>query len=349
MVDTIHRSGKIASSVFNQLIYPKLGAARTAVVAGPASGMDCGIVDVGLGQVMAITTDPFFVERGLGWERAAWFGINIVASDAATSGLVPSYLALDLNLPLDMSDRDLESLWTAVDRACREIELAIVTGHTGRYEGCDFPMLGGATVIAIGAKEHYRTPAMARAGEVVIVTKGAAIETAGMIGTSFPGWLAARIGGDMAARAEALFDSLSVVPDAGIARTMGGAVSAMHDATERGVSGALVELAEASGNGLVVDQQAIIVRPEVRAVCDALSIDPYSSSSEGALVLSCLPRHAEELMSRLDDAGIAASVVGELLPAEAGIKIQRHGREEDLVPPETDPFWPAYKRVQESL
>jgi hydrogenase maturation factor len=47
-------------------------------------------------------------------------------------------------------------------------------------------MIGGTTVIGIGPKDRYVTPKMAQPGDVAILTKGAAIETAGLIAVTFP-------------------------------------------------------------------------------------------------------------------------------------------------------------------
>src|SRR3954454_15807141 len=113
--------GKIAAGTFTRIIRPRLGAPRGDVLVGPEHGLDAGIIALGGGRVMAVTTDPFFVMPELGWERAAWFGINIVASDAATTGLPPAFLAIDLNLPRDMTDGALEALWLGAHGACREI------------------------------------------------------------------------------------------------------------------------------------------------------------------------------------------------------------------------------------
>src|SRR5438270_3285060 len=147
-IDEVDRTvGKVSADTFARVIAPHLGCRRPEVLVGPQAGIDSGIIDLGGGQVMAVTTDPFFIDPALGWERAAWFAVHIVASDAATTGLKPAYLALDLNLPLDMPDQDIERLWLAIDRTCRQLGIAIITGHTGRYEGCAFPMLGGATVM----------------------------------------------------------------------------------------------------------------------------------------------------------------------------------------------------------
>ncbi|HEU5422530.1 MAG TPA: AIR synthase, partial [Nitrolancea sp.] len=77
--------GKISPEIFHEIIKPRLGAGNPNVLVGPQHGIDVGIVDLGAGQVMAISTDPFFVVPEYGWQRAGWFAVNILASDAATS------------------------------------------------------------------------------------------------------------------------------------------------------------------------------------------------------------------------------------------------------------------------
>jgi len=69
----------------------------------------------------------------------------------------------------------------------------------------------------------------------------------------------------------------------------------MHDATECGVWGGLFEVARASGVGMTIDKEKIIVQDAVRNVCDLFGIDPYSSISEGTLVLTCRPHKAKEV------------------------------------------------------
>ncbi len=78
--------GKISPEVFEELIYPRLGAPSSDVLVGPQSGVDVGIVRLGE-MAMAMTTDPVFIVPQYGWERAAWFAIHILMSDAVTSGV----------------------------------------------------------------------------------------------------------------------------------------------------------------------------------------------------------------------------------------------------------------------
>jgi len=147
------------------------------------------VISIGDDRVMAVTTDPFFVVPNYGWERAGWFAVHILASDITTSGLRPQYMTVDLNLPLSMTDEQLTDLWEQVDRTCKALELSIVTGHTGRYAGCNYPMVGGATMISFGDKTQYVSSGMSQAGDDVLLTKGVAIEATALDWIRFSGHL----------------------------------------------------------------------------------------------------------------------------------------------------------------
>jgi hydrogenase maturation factor len=340
--------GKVSTEIFEEIILPQLGRKHPEILVGPRHGVDVGVVDLGNGQVMVTTTDPVFVVPPYGWERSGWFAVHILASDAATSGIRPRYITMDLNLPLSMNREEFEAMWTVMHRECEKIGMAVLSGHTGRYEGCGYPMIGGATVIGIGPKDRYVTPDMARPGDLVIVTKGAAIEAAGLFAVTFPKRVAERYGEAMAREAEEVFWQMSVVEDALTAVEVGvreDGVTGMHDATECGVWGGLFEVAKASGVGMTVDKEKIIVQDAVRKVCDLFGLDPYSSISEGTLIVTCRPHKAQELIRRLRDKGITASMVGEIVEPRHGMRVFEGGTSRELVHPVVDPFWAAFGKA----
>jgi hydrogenase maturation factor len=339
------RTGKATPELFEQVILRRLGARDEDVLVGPQHGVDVGVVRVADGVAMALTADPVFVVPAYGWERAAWFAVHILASDASTSGLPLRWMSVDLNLPPSISDEELTLLWDAFHGACEDLGIAVVTGHTGRYDGCEWPMVGGATCLALGPADAFVTPTMARAGDAVVVTKGAAIETTALFAATFPDRLAAAVGEDTLRAADSLFESMTVVPEAVLARGFGlreDGVTSMHDATEGGVLGGLLEVAIASGNGIRVDRDRIPVRPEVRAVCEHLGIDPYTAISEGSLIATVVPARADAFVELLAGAGIDAAIAGELIPRAEGHRLVVDGREEPLVHPGLDPFWGAF-------
>ncbi|ADJ25574.1 AIR synthase related protein domain protein [Dehalogenimonas lykanthroporepellens BL-DC-9] len=336
--------GKISPDIFREVIFPRLGADDDAVLVGPKHGVDVGIVDVG-GQAVSFTTDPVFIVPQYGLERAAWFAIHIIASDSATSGLKPRFLSIDLNLPMETTKQQLETMWQVMHRECEAMGINIVTGHTARYEGCHYPMVGGATMIGTGSLEEYVSPRFARVGDVVIITKGPAIEACGIFAAMFPDIIAEKYGQEFARRAEDIFYKMSVVEDAMTAVSVGvrdNGVSSMHDATECGIWGGLYEVAQAAGLGARIDKDNIVVTEGVPEICDLLGIDPYAAISEGTLIITCRQHKAAEVVSALSAKGIAASVVGELIPPELGMILSTGGREKPLEHPIVDPFWRAF-------
>ena len=336
--------GKISPAIFKELIFPRLGAKSDKVLVGPQHGVDVGIAEVG-GKAVSFTCDPVFIVPQYGWERAAWFAIHIIASDSVTSGLRPKFLSIDLNLPMEMTRQQLEVMWTVMHQQCEQMGIAVITGHTARYEGCSYPMVGGATMTGVGELDEYVNPRFARAGDKIIITKGPAVEACGIFATMFPKQIEAKLGSDFAKKAEGLFYKMSVVDDALTAISVGvrdNGVSSMHDATECGIWGGLYEVAQAAGLGVRVEREKIVVEDCVPEICGLYGIDPYASISEGTLIVSCRPHKADKVVDVLLKKGIRSSVVGELTDARKGMVLVEGGKEKKLEHPIVDPFWRAF-------
>jgi hydrogenase maturation factor len=169
--------GKLSPEAFARLVAPHLGADRVEVTVGPRVGHDAAIIRIGAGRVMAVTTDPLSVIPALGLERSARLACHLIASDLWTTGIPPAYVSVDFNLPPSFGDDAFGRYWLAMSAEWAKLGVAVVTGHTGRHEGCSENIIGAATLIGVGDEGRYLTPGMARAGDQV--SKGCAIETAG--------------------------------------------------------------------------------------------------------------------------------------------------------------------------
>lgn len=341
--------GKISSEIFDELIYPRLGVSCDSVLVGPKHGVDAGVVKIG-DKAVSFTTDPVFIVPEYGWKRSAWFAIHILLSDSVTSGLRPKYLSIDLNLPMEMTKEQLDIIWEEIHKECDKIGVSIITGHTGRYEGCHYPMVGGATVIGVGDKEEYVGPDFAKAGDKVIITKGPAIEATGIFAAMFPEEIEKEFGLKFRLKAEEVFYKMTVVEDAFAATCVGvrdNGISAMHDATECGIWGGLFEMTKASGLGIRVKKEDIVIEPTVKDICKYFNIDPYSSISEGTLIIFSREDKAEEVLQNLEARGIISSIVGELTEADKGMILVDNGVEKKLRHPVIDPFWDAFYRALE--
>lgn len=336
--------GKISPEIFNRLIFRRLGANDEAVAVGPKNGVDCGIIEIG-DFALSFTTDPVFIVPEYGWQRAAWFAIHIIASDSVTSGLKPRFLSIDLNLPMDMTDHQFEIIWDIIHKECLRMGIAIIAGHTGRYENCAYPMVGGATLVGVGNKYQYVAPSFIRPGDDIIITKGPAIEAAGILATMFPDLIEREFGKEFSQRASGIFYKMSVVEDALIAVGLGvrdDGITGMHDATEYGIWGGLYEMAQAAGLGVRVHKEKIVTEDCVPQICSYFGIDPYSSISEGTLIIACRKHRSEAVVAKLRSHGINCSIVGEFTETEQGLILVEHNRETPLQHPEIDPFWKAF-------
>ena len=343
-VNEIPEIGKISPAIFNELIFPRLGAKSEKVLVGPQNGVDVGIVEIG-DKAVSFTCDPVFIVPEYGWERAAWFAIHILASDAVTCGLKPKFLSIDLNLPMEMTKEQLEIMWDTMHRECERLGISVICGHTARYENCHYPMVGGATIVGIGEKDEYVTPLLAKDGDKIIITKGPAIEATGIFATMFPQLIEKEFGRDFSQRAQQIFYQMSVVEDAMTAISVGvreNGVTAMHDATECGVWGGLYELAQAAGLGVRVEKERIIVEDCIKEICRYFGIDPYASISEGTLIIACREHKAQEVVEALSQKGIKSSIVGGLTEQEKGMILVEGGKEKKLEHPIVDPFWKAF-------
>ena len=341
--------GKIDEALFRSLVLGKLGRRDPTVIVPPMTGVDAGVVDLGGGRALVVAEDPIFTMPRLPLETFGRFTVHIGASDVAVMGVRPRYMTYSLLLPPETGTDDIKRIIDAIHRSARELGIAIVGGHTGFYPGFAAPTIGGITVFAVARKSEIVTPAGARPGDAVVLTKGPAIETAALLAVLREEELRARYPAALVERAKALTASITVVRDALTAAAAGG-VTAMHDATEGGVVGGLFEIASASRVGMEVDEGLFVYPDEVRMVCEAFAIDPVRAIAEGSLLVTVRPGRSAGLVAALKRRRIAASVVGRVVADRRRRVIRRaDGRLEELAVPEQDPFWPAFFRGLEGI
>jgi hydrogenase maturation factor len=274
---------------------------------------------------------------------------HLVASDLWTSGIPPAYAAVTLNLPPALADSERDAFVAGFGEACAELGVAVVTGHTGRHPGGDGTVIGAATMCGIGDEGRWVGAPFVQAGDRVIVTKGAAIETTAIAARLFPGRLAERLDEEGVTRARLLLPQVSVVTDCKAALRVGvrdRGVSALHDATEGGVLGGLLELARASATDLRVARSAIPVSEEARAACALLGVDPYWTLSEGTLIITARAAHAAAVVDALEEEAILSAEIGEVMRGTGAVWLaEPDGSVSRLTRIEPDPWWAAYERA----
>ncbi len=330
--------GKIDAAMFDRVIRPNLGADRDDVRLGPTPGIDFGVVDVG-DRSLVVSTDPISLLPELGLERAGRLAIDIVLTDVAVSGVAPSHLTVSLSLPASFDDDTVAGLWRGIADHARRFDVSIVAGHTGRYPSIEGSWVGAGTTFGVGDASAVVRPDGARPGDALVISTGPAAEVAGLFATRYPDQLG--LDPETIVTARERVDDIAALGDALTAHSAG-EVTAMHDATEGGIAGGLVEMATGADVRMEVDRDAVPLGDGVAAVCSAVSVDPWHVTSAGTLVIAVNPADADALVDALQRAETPAAVVGRV---ESGTGVYADG--ERVRPPDRDPSWAAARRLSE--
>ncbi len=341
----LFKVGKFSPDLMDKIVYPRLGANRHEILVGPGHGLDNAIIKLGYNQVLVVSSDPFSVIPVLGFRDSAWLSIHLLASDLSTCGFPPHFIMVNFNLPPNMKDEEFQEYWDAFHEECKRLGIAIIGGHTGRYVGCDYTVIGGGVMMTMAPENRYLASDMSKAGDFIIMTKGVAIAATGILARSFPESIDKAFGSSFLKKAQSHFNKFSVVEDALAAASVGlrdEGVTAMHDATEGGLLGALYELSEASKVGLDIDLSSVIVTDEAKRVCNLFNLDPYITLSEGTLIATVKAEKTEQVLNALTSKGIKAKIIGKITDRQQGRWVMKDNRRAPLKKPLLDPYWKAY-------
>ena len=267
---------------------------------------------------IAFTTDSHVVQplRFAGGDigRLAVAGtINDLATAAARPLALAAAFIIEEGFPL----ADLRDLCASAATTAREAGVPIVTGDTkvverGAADGLFITTTGVGEIIVA----HELGSAAVRDGDAVILS--------GSIGDHAVAILAARgqftFSADVRSDCAPLWGLVEAAVDA--ARGAGGeeALRFLRDPTRGGLTTVLAELAEESGLGIEVEEEAIPVSPAVRSVCDLLGYDPLTLANEGKMVLIVAPEAADAVAAAVQKAkyGREARRIGFVTAAHPG-------------------------------
>jgi hydrogenase expression/formation protein HypE len=340
--------GKPKQRVLSKTVLRLSGARSKDIIIGPSFGVDVAIVGVSERSVMVANCDPISLMPELGPRDSAVMSVHEVASDVATSGQAPRYALFDLNLPPKASDHTLQTYWKSISRECERMGTSIVGGHTGRFEGCDYSIVGSATMWTICKKDEYLTSSMARDRDDLVLTKSAAYGATAVLARAFPRTFRRFAGASLCQEAINYFARLNTVGDS-LAAVSGGihdrGITAIHDVTEGGVFAAVYEMAAASGIGCSVDVEAIPVSEPTIQVSKLFRIDPMVSLGEGSLLLACRPQKTTRVIELLGAKSVDATLIGRFSSRLRGVRLHTRAGNVGLAYPERDPYWMAFSRA----
>ena len=306
-IEMAHGAGGTATRrLIEGLLVPILGGALQGTLS------DAAFMNLG-GQWIAMTADSFVV-RPLRFPGGSIgeLAVNGTVNDLAVSAAVPRALLLTFVLEAGLPGEVLEREVRAIADAARRAGVEIVGGDTkvvehGNADGMYITTAGVGLADPRGALS------------VAAVRPGDRILLSGPIGDHGSTVLLAR--GQIDLEAALLSDTRSVWPFVDrLLDAAGAGVRWMRDPTRGGVATALNELARETGLGIVLQEDSIPVRDEVRGVCELLGLDPLHIPNEGQFLAVVAAEHAEAALAavRSVTGGEAAALIGEVRQAPAG-------------------------------
>lgn len=318
--------GKLRSN-FLETLFSKYCVLDKRVIIGPRIGEDAAVLDFN-DRYLIVTTDPItFVTEDIGW-----YLININANDIAVRGAKPEWFLATLLLPGNKTTEELvENIFSQISRACKELDISLVGGHTEITYGIDRPIVVGQMLGEV-EKEKLVITGGSKIGDDIIMTKGIPVEATSIIAREKENELRKRgYSAEWIKKAKNFLynPGISVIKDAQIA-VDSIRVNAMHDPTEGGIAVGLYELASASGVGLEINYDDIIILKEGRDLCHEFNLDFLGVIASGALLISVRPEDSDKLVEKYLKNGIMAKKIGRIMPGEEGIKMIKKGNRIDL-------------------
>ena len=260
----------------------------------------------------AFTTDSFVV-RPLFFPGGdiGCLAVHGTVNDVAMMGARPLWLSAGFILEEGLALAELKRIVESMAAAARETGVLVVTGDTkvveeGKGDGC-FISTTGVGVVPAGIEIGG---ALARPGDVVLLS--------GTIGDHGVAVLSKRESLDFETEIVSDTAALHGLVAAMLRAAPPGAVHAMRDPTRGGLGTTLNEIARQSGAGIVIDEAAVPIRPQVEAACELLGLDPLYIANEGKLVAFVAPHGAAAVLTamRSHPLGLDAARIGEVVADE---------------------------------
>jgi len=258
--------------------------------------------------------------------------VSGTVNDIAVLGAEPYALACGFVLEEGLSLADFERILASMQQTCMEAGVSIVTGDTKVVERGN---LGGCVVNTSGIGR--RSSALERNLEVVKqfrsdlrtrwildsnLKAGDRIILSGTVGDHGLAVLSAQEGLSFGSSIKSDVKPLNRL----IQRLLGevGGICAMKDPTRGGLADALNEFSEKSHAGILVYEDKIPIRKDVRAACEMLGLDPLEVGNEGKIIIGVVKEKAEEVLKLLKttEEGEEAEIIGEATTDFTGVAMQ---------------------------
>ena len=270
-------------------------------------GNDQAIFDVFDGR-MVMTTDsyvvsPLFFPGG----DIGSLSVHGTINDVAMGGARPLYLSASFIIEEGFALADLKRIADSMGEAARAARVPVITGDTkvverGKGDGV-FISTTGIGVVPPGLDLSAEK---ARPGDCVIVS--------GTIGDHGVAVMSRRQ--NLSFETETISDSAPLHELVAVmVEASGPDLRVMRDPTRGGLAATLNELAQRSGVGFHLEEEALPVKRGVAAACELLGLDPLYVANEGKLVAVVAPGSAGAVLATMRNhpLGRDAAIIGKVV------------------------------------
>ena len=253
----------------------------------------------------SFVVDPLFFPGGDIGKLSVCGTVN----DLAVCGAEPKYLSLSFILEEGLKMEELRQIVASIQAQAEKAGVQIVTGDTKVVE----KGRGDKIYINTAGIGFVRFPGLGpqniRPGDAVIVS--------GTVGDHGTAVMLARSGmmqGDIRSDCAALNTLCARVLGTGAA------VRVLRDPTRGGVATTLNEFVEGTELGIVLREEDVPVRPQVRSACAMLGLEPLYCANEGKLLAVVAAEDAQTVLDAMrgTDEGRDAAVIGTVSDAYPG-------------------------------
>ncbi len=310
--------GKAPPGVLRELL-KRLDLADPEVLLGPGIGEDAAVVQSEGVPRLVLAADPITFPTA----RPGWHSVIVNANDVAATGAEPRWYLSQVLAPPGTGDTELAAIADGIAEGCQEVGAIPVTGHTEITPAVSRTVIAGA-MVGTATAERIKPGGGAEPGDLLVVTRGIAIEATAVLAEARRDEVAAEFGAEFAERCERFTGDpgINVVAEARIAAGFP-EVRAMHDVTEGGIVTAIREMAEAAGVGCVVAETEIPRYYESKQLARFFGLDILGLLGSGALLIAVTEDGAEPLLAKLGEADVPAQVIGRFTKPEQGLVLAR--------------------------
>ncbi|MFX0074179.1 MAG: hydrogenase expression/formation protein HypE [Candidatus Hermodarchaeota archaeon] len=250
------------------------------------------------------TVYPLFFPGGNLGTLSACGTINDVIMMGAEPIALTSIIIIEEGFKFEL----LEKIINAFNFKAKEANVAIIAGDTKVMpKGTLNDMIMATTGIGIKDKNIRVLDKNLKVGDKIIITGSIGDHGTALIGSRE----GLNISTDLISDVTSLLEIYNILKE-DISKNY---IHAMKDPTRGGISGALNDWANKSNVGIMLEEDKIFMKKQVKAICEMLGLDPFAIASEGRALISVNSTQAEDILEKIRSTKIGkeAEIIGEVI------------------------------------